>query len=361
MLTRQTFVLMAVLAVGLNIQAQFQLQVSNQPDASPRFQSLKQARNTIREMKTKGTFPAQGVVVEIHGGVYPVRDTFELTSEDAGRPGAPVVYRAFKNEKVVFSGGTSIPFSKFVKVSDADTLARLLPEARGKVIMADLLKLGITNFGEIKQHGFSTPILPAHMEVYANDQAFELAKWPNEGSLKVGKVLDHGSNPYNELHGGTFQDPDLINTNYVPRGGTFEFDYDRADRWKQASNIWIQGVFSRGFAHDNLKVKTLDLDQRTITTEQPHMFGIEPWQDVNPMTKSRRYVVYNLLEELDQPGEYFIDKQAGRLYLIPFEGEAPASISVTLFEKPFIAIENTAHIRLEGITLEYGRGMGIYM
>lgn len=103
MLPGKTLVILAALAAGLNAHAQLRLQVSNQPDAPARLQSLEQARNAIREMKAKGTFPAQGVVVEIRGGVYPVRDTFELNREDAGQPGAPVVYRAFENEKVVFS------------------------------------------------------------------------------------------------------------------------------------------------------------------------------------------------------------------------------------------------------------------
>lgn len=353
--------LMASLAACAHVSDALELSVSNQPDGSAKFQSLEKARDAIRAMKADGRFPKQGVTVNIRGGTYPVHSTFELGPNDAGLPGSPVVYRARDGESVVLSGGQTIPFEKFVPVIDPETLDWLVPEARDKILFVDLFSLGIRNLGEIKQQGFSTPILPAHMEVYANDKAFELAKWPNEGSLKVGKVLDSGAKPYDELHGGTFQDPALINSNYVTRGGTFGFDYDRADRWAKASNIWLQGVFSRGFAHDNLKVKKLDLDQRTITTEQPHMFGIEPWLNVNPMTKSRHYVVYNLLEELDQPGEYFIDKQAGRLYLIPFEGETPESISVTIFEKPFIAIENTANLRIEGLTLEYGRGLGIYM
>ena len=358
--------LLAVSAVlllvgGMNARAQLRLQVSTKPNSQAEFQSLEQARNAIREMKAEGTFPAQGVVVEIRGGGYPVRDTFELTRRDSGQPGAPVVYRAFENEKVVFSGGTSIPFSKFTNVSDADTLARLLPEARGKVLCVNLFDRGIKDLGEIKQQGFSTPFLPAHMEVYGDGQPFEPARWPNEETLKVGRVLDSGANPFNELHGGVYQDPKLINPDYVPRGGTFGFDYDRADRWKQASDIWLQGVFSRGFAHDNLKVKSIDFEQRTITTEQPHMFSIESWAETNPMTKSRRYVVYNLLEELDLPGEFYVDRNSGMLYLIPHAGSTPEYITVTITEKPFIAIENTAHIRLEDITLEYGRGMGIYM
>ncbi|VGO15134.1 hypothetical protein PDESU_03715 [Pontiella desulfatans] len=348
---------LALFAIGQNAGAQLQLQVGR----SAPFQTLEQARDAIRKMKADGKYPAEGVVVEIGEGVYPVRDTFELGPSDAGLPGAPVVYRARPGANVVLSGGTSIPFSKFEKVSDPATLSRLISEARNKVLVADLAALGIRDYGDIKQQGFSTPFLPAHMEVYGNDRLFELAKWPNEGSLKIGKVLDSGAIPMNELHGGKFQDPALLNPDYVPRGGTFEFDYDRADRWKLASDIWLKGVFSRGFAHDNLQVEKIDFEKRTLTTVQPHLYGISAWADTNPMTKSRHYVVYNLLEELDRPGECFVDKESGKLYLMPREEKPLDRVEITVFEKPFIAIENTAHIRIEGVTLENGRGMGIYM
>jgi hypothetical protein len=361
MLIRQTLVFTAVFAIGLNAQSRLQLHVSSQPDASPCFQSLEQARDAIREMKAAGELPVGGVMVNIHGGTYPVHDTFELGREDAGLPGRPVVYRACEGEEVVFSGGQQIAFEKFSTVCDPKILARLIPEARTKIVCVNLFELGITDPGEIKQQGFSTPILSAHLEVYGDGRRFELAQWPDEGSLPVGNVLDPGANPFDELHGGVYQDPALINPDYTPRGGTFEFDYERASRWKQADSIWLRGVFSRGFAHDNLKVKNIDFGARTITTGQPHMFSIEPWGPDNPKTQSRRYVVYNLLEELDRPGEYYLDKNTGTLYLIPFEGEPLESIEVTRMEKPFIAIENTAHIQLSGITLEYGRGMGIYM
>ena len=43
----------------------------------------------------------------------------------------------------------------------------------------------------------------------------------------------------------------------------------------------------------------------------------------------RRYRALNLLEELDQPGEYYVDRAAGRLYFWP-----PAPL-VYLHQVPF--------------------------
>lgn len=353
--------LLALCGCASKSEEPLELQVSNTPGAQGAYHTIVEARNAIRSMKSAGKFPSQGVVVEIHGGVYPIRETIELTAEDAGHPEAPVVYRARVGEEVFLSGGQSIPASQFSKVSDPEILARMLPESRDKVVLVDLAHLGITDLGEIKQQGFSTPFLPAHMEVYVDGQPLELAKWPNEGTLKIGEVFDSGSIPMNELHGGKFQDPALLNPNYAPRGGTFAFDYDRADRWKKASDIWLKGVFARGFAHDNLQVSEIDFENRTFTVSQPHLYGIHPWGEGSPMEQSRRYIVYNLLEELDLPGECFVDKAEGKLYFMPHSDRLPESIEVTIMEEPIVAIEDTEYLRIEGITIENGRGMGIYM
>ncbi len=327
------------------------------------FASLEEARDAIRSLKENQGLPEGGVVVNIRGGVYPLSSTFALSEEDSGMPDKPIVYRAYQDEAVVLTGGLPIPFQHFSKLTDPAILERIPPEAREHVRVVNLYEVGVKNLGSIKQQGFSTPIENAHLQVYGGGRLYELAQWPNKGGhrLKIGPVHDSGSDPFTELNGGLFQEPELILPDYQPRGGTFEIDYDRAKRWSQADSIWLRGIFARGFAHDNLKVKELNLESGTITTVQPHMFGIHQTTDENPLTKSRSYVVYNLLEEIDRPGEYYVDQNTGKLYLYPFDSTEKSEITVTVFEGPFVAVENVHDLTLSGVTLEYGRGMGVYM
>jgi hypothetical protein len=58
------------------------------------FASLERARDAVRDLKRKGEWPADGVVVELSGGCYRLTRPLTLTAEDSGRDGAPVVYRA---------------------------------------------------------------------------------------------------------------------------------------------------------------------------------------------------------------------------------------------------------------------------
>ena len=40
------------------------------------------------------------------------------------------------------------------------------------------------------------------------------------------------------------------------------------------------------------------------------------------------YHVFNLLEEIDQPGEWYLNRETGRLYYLPRPGETPANTAI---------------------------------
>jgi len=73
------------------------------------------------------------------------------------------------------------------------------------------------------------------------------------------------------------------------------------------------------------------------------------------------YVALNLLEELDSPGEWYVDRSTGTLYFWPPGDPATASITVSLLEGPLLAIEGASNLVVEGLTIECGRGAGIYI
>ena len=75
------------------------------------FVTLERARDEIRRMKQSGELPAGGVTVELQGGVYQREGAFELSDEDSGREGAPVVYRARQGEDVRLVGGKVVTVS----------------------------------------------------------------------------------------------------------------------------------------------------------------------------------------------------------------------------------------------------------
>jgi hypothetical protein len=178
------------------------------------------------------------------------------------------------------------------------------------------------------------------MEFFCNNDAMKLSRWPNDSLIRIGKVLDQGSIPRN----GDFSN----------RGGKFTYDTSRPDRWGKAKDIWISGFFRYGYADDAVRIAGLDLGKKIITTQQPTMYGFEGGKVF------QSWYAYNLLEEIDQPGEYFIDRGNGILYFFPPK-EKLQTIKLSLLEEPLVVIENGSYIQFRNITFECARGMGMYI
>ncbi|MBP1664192.1 MAG: Parallel beta-helix repeat protein [Bacteroidetes bacterium] len=302
------------------------------------FESIQRARKAVSEtLKTKNDTK---VTVLFRQGSYRIDKSIELGITDSGNENHPVIFGAYPDEAVSFTGGISIPVKKARNISDKNILNRLVPEVRGKILQVDLKALGIKNYGTLTPRGFGRPYQSAPMELFCNQTAMKLSRWPNDSLTRIIKVLDKGSIPRND--------------DFSKRGGKFTYNVDRPDRWKSAKEVWISGFFKYGYADDAVKVANIDFTNKTITTLQPTMYGFDSGKEFH------RWYAYNLLEEIDQPGEYFIDREQGKLYFFPPEGGLN-SVELSILEEPMVVIENGSNIYFRNITFECSRGMGIYI
>jgi len=117
--------------------------------------SLMAARTLVRNYKKTKGLPKGGLNVIIHGGIYDLQETFQLTEEDAG----PITWSAAAGEKVSITGGKTINPGKFSKVTDKGIVDRLEKNAIGNVWQADLRAEGIKNFGNHRQYGHTGTLL----------------------------------------------------------------------------------------------------------------------------------------------------------------------------------------------------------
>ena len=296
------------------------------------FASLQRARDAIRELKSKQSLPAGGVAVLVRGGTYRVQKTFELTAADAGTPEAPIVYRAVPGESPVFSGG--VPLAGFQPVADPAVRDRLDPAVRAQVVQVDLKKLGISDFGSVALRGYGKADYPTNpwVDVYLDGQALQLARWPNSGSLAIGKV-----------HQGQAKE----GSRGTP--GEFEYDGDRPKRWVRTDDIWMFGAWEHLWAGNYLKVARLDPDARRVTTAQASSYG---FREGNP------FYFLNVLEELDQPGEWYLDRASGLLYLLPPADLSKARVDFPLLAAPFVTMQDVRNVTLRGLIFEVGRAEG---
>ncbi|WP_284645667.1 Ig-like domain-containing protein [Paenibacillus silviterrae] len=305
------------------------------------FLTLEKARDAVRQLKQSSGLPDGGVTVYLRGGSYNRTGSFLLEGQDSGTADKPIKYRAYPGESVRLNGGKKLEKSWFTPVTDSSVLNRIIStDARAKVLQADMMGHGITDYGVISRHGYykanDVSQVPP-MELYIDGQGMTLARWPNNGTVQMGNILDPGP---------TRKDPDL-----QTRGGTFAYSYERPELWTQANDIWLDGIFGYSWEWSYNKVAAIDTANKTITLAYGEMSGLfKNWYP-------DFHFAQNLLEEIDMPGEYYIDRSRGILYFMPtaaFQTDAP-EITVSMLKTPLINAVNTSYVTFEDLILENGR------
>ncbi|WP_418603281.1 right-handed parallel beta-helix repeat-containing protein [Hwangdonia sp.] len=301
------------------------------------FKTLDKAKDVIRKSNGKIN------TVYLRAGTYNLSTSFILEKEDSGSKESPVVYKAYENEKVSISGGIQIPLSQIKDIKDHTIIKRLLPHIAQNVVVIDLKELNIGQYGDFGPRGFNRPYIAAPNELFINGKALDIARWPNKGeeAIPIGEILFKGSIPRNG--------------DYANKGAVFKWNTSRPKRWLNAQDVYITGLFNYGYAGDAIKLKEINQENETFTTLQPHLYGFEnkhPWNN---------WVALNVLEEIDVPGEYFIDKKNEKVYFYPPKEQPLTTIQLSVIEQPLVQLINASHIIFDGITFECSRGMGVYI
>ncbi len=299
------------------------------------------ARNLVRKYKAKNEIPKGGITVWVSGGEYEQESSFVLDSTDSGTEGALVTWRAVEGEKASVLGGVSVDAKLFSELRDNAVKKRFSQETSQNVLQLDLKSIGITNFGKHTQYGHALSVTKAPLELFINDEPMTLARYPNEGFVAIGETLDSGSKPRNG--------------DYSERGAVFKYTDNRHENWLLNSDIWLQGTFWNGYADDKIRVEKIDTISKQIKLATPHLYGVRGGHDYN------HYVALNILEELDVPGEWYLDRETGILYLWPISNIENARIKISILEDPIVSLENTSHVVFRDFTVEVGRGIGIYL
>jgi hypothetical protein len=290
------------------------------------FRRLEAARDAVRELKKeKGS-----VTIYLREGVYFRDQTFELKEQDSGTKDFPVTYRPYGKERVRLVGGQEIEASWFESVSDPDVLERIDEAARGKILQVDLRGRGISDYGELSISG-------AMLELFWNGRRLQLARWPNEGYTPIGKVVETGEDSSRRLVDGYEQ------------GKVFQYEGDRPKRWLAAEEAVLHGFWWYGWMDEHVGIERIDAERREIELMRTPGGGIR---------KDQWYCALNLLEEIDQEGEWYLDRKRGVLYFFPPEGFEKSAVLFSTLKEPLISLDNTSYVTIQGVTLEVTRGVG---
>ncbi len=299
--------------------------------------SLEAARQRLRQRSDAAR--RQPATVFLAGGIYPRTEPLVLEEADNGAPAAPVAWRAAPGQTPRLVGGRVLP--ELEPVTDPAILTRLPEAARAHVRCLDLRALGLggSELGHLASRGFGRPTVPAHLELFCQGRRMELARWPNDGFVRI--AAPAAFHAEGDGHGGQL--------GRLEDG--FTLDEDRPSSWRSLDDVWIHGYWAWDWANSYEQLEHWDPVRRRVTTRPPHgLYGLKAGQ---------RLYFLNVLEELDCPGEYYVDRAAGQLYFWPPAALAPGDLCVSLLEAPLIEVRGASHLRLEGLTLECSRGSGI--
>jgi hypothetical protein len=317
------------------------------------FSTLERARDEVRMLRQGGRLPGGAVTIWVRGGDYVRTNALELTAADSGTPEAPIVWSASRGEQPRLLGGQKLP--AFEAVSDATILARLPETARGHVLQANLRALGLSDFGNMSSRGFGRPLTPAHCELFYGGRPMTLARWPNEGEWeRITGFPEAGTTK--DGHGGQI--------GKLEEG--FRFADDRPRQWSEGGDVWVHGYWSWDWANSYERVAEIVLDQHLLKTVAPYgQYGFR---------KGQRFYFLNVLEELDQPGEWFLDRKTGVLYFWPPAQAAPQAAAghsrlklqssppetlLSLLAEPLLKLTDASHLTFRGLTLEATRSSAV--
>ncbi len=262
--------------------------------------------------------------VVLHEGTYRLEASLELDERDSN-----TMWLAAKGADVRISGGIQIPVDELNPVKDAKVLERLPEASRGKVVELALPGKGSggSEAWPLRFRGYA-----GWPEVYIDGRAMNLARWPNEGYAMIAKVLDKGSQPRNG------EKPD--------RGGAFLFKESAPGTWRSDEPIYLGGYWCHKWYDEFVRVESIDAAKKQIKMAAPHHYGLGG-------NSKGLYFAINLLEELDQPGEYVYDGKRNMLYLF-LPNDAQGSLHVASLSETLLVAKKVKNLELSGLTFENG-------
>ncbi|MBM3853302.1 MAG: right-handed parallel beta-helix repeat-containing protein, partial [Verrucomicrobia bacterium] len=231
------------------------------------FATLQRARDAVRKLKQS---KATDIVVLIRGGTYRLDKTVVFGVEDSGEGEATITYRAYPGEIPVFSSGR--PIAGWRQVSGE--LPGLPAQAQGKVRVADV-----------------------------------------SGSFKT-------------LYDGEGMLPRARSAGFIPLHGdrskknVLRFPVGKLKNWSNLKDVEIVVRPLHAWILNVLPLASVDEQAGIATTTIEATYAMNPLQFLKGTPSCW---VENILEELDQPGEWVLDTKEGKLYLWP-RSETPVLV-----------------------------------
>ncbi len=332
-----TFLLAVTMITGMMVYASAEetvIQIFVSPNGSDTaagtfeepLATLEGAKNKVTEIK-KGNVPVEVNFLE---GDYRMDTAVSFTRKDSGTAEALITYKAYDGAKVRFLGSVVVDETQIHVIKDQKILNRMVPEAYGKVGIIDLAAQGLKDFKTMEEtigNGHSPDsMFDAGSRVYLNGKEEIIASYPNNFDETA-----VGTKKADNLYGALMENSWEVSSDAA----------SRIARWDGVANAFVRGRFTHGYRHEINSVKEINGKAKTITTNATK---------TGASTKDP-YQIVNLYEEIDIPGEFYIDTKKSTLYYYPSQSLKEAELSISRTADA-VSINGASYLNFEGISFE---------
>jgi len=249
------------------------------------FATLEKARQAVVDLKAGAGLPVGGVNVWLRGGTFQRTEAFDLGPDDSGTQDKPIRYIGFPKEQARLVGGQLLTPGSFSETtSDSPMWDRLHDSAKGNVWQVDIAAQGVVDY-KMTAGGLTDDRIGG-TEVFLDGDRLQIARWPDPDEAEWGFVR---------------VDQKISDKQFTYLG-------DRPESWEPAEDMMLHGYFAHYWCDYRARVIDFDTATKTVNLMHPPYFGIKA---------NRFYFAYNIFEEITQPGEWYLDRDLGILYLWP--------------------------------------------
>ncbi|MBR6558712.1 MAG: right-handed parallel beta-helix repeat-containing protein [Clostridia bacterium] len=258
-------------------------------------------------------------------GIYTLENTLEIKNK--------------KNIKIVGEDGARLvggkKLDKVSLVTDEEILSHLDPSVKNRIYMVDLRENGISDDLSIccaDPIGFSV-----------NGTVMHLSQYPKKS--KYITITDYINFVEPEIDDGWGRKEGLIKDGVV-------FNDPHVRNWKDPKNLWTNGFWIYDWMTGRYKVTDLDPDKMIVKLDG---------DDNEYFRIGQRMFFYNILEELNEPGTFYIDEVNRTIYFVSPDGGPVSDVILATLNSSAMHMVDCENITLENINVESTMGRGIYV
>jgi len=274
------------------------------------FATLSRARDAVRVLKN--TKPDSDITVLIRDGTYYLKETVVFGLGDSGNNNQLITYANYPGEEPTFSSGVKITgWEKLKKYPNA-----LPDKAKGKVWVAELPET------KGDRWRFYTMYDGEQRLPRARSRGFAPPKGPHDG------VPDHKD-------GFEFPERDIMR---IPKGAPIR-------NWPNLEDVELFIRPHSQFIFNILPLKSVDQKAGILRTA---IKGSYPLEEMRTGTYQEDIPesawIENVIDFLDEPGEWVLNTQQGRLYYWPKDGKPGDNIMVPTLQE-LVKVEGNIDIK----------------